>query len=156
MSKKTDSELVSNRRAFHDYEVLETFEAGIILLGTEIKSLRDHGGSLQDSYITVSDNNTVWLKNSSIAPYRFGGTAFNHPERRERQLLLHKREIQKLKTISQEKGLTLIPLALYLKNGLVKVKLGSARGKKSYDKRAALKEREHQKSMDRAMKNRDD
>lgn len=151
--KNNESELVSNRRAFHDYEVLETFEAGIILLGTEIKSLRNHGGSLQDSYILVSDTKVI-LKGASISPYRFGNI-HNHEEKRDRQLLLHKREILKLKTLSQEKGLTLIPIAMYLKNGLVKVKIASAKGKKNYDKRAALKEREHKKMIDRAMKNRD-
>jgi len=145
MSKKHEGDLVSNRKAFHDYEVLETYEAGIILLGTEIKSLRAHGGSLQDAYILISAGR-VWLKNSSIAPYRFGNV-FNHEERRDRELLLHKREIAKLKNLSQEKGLTLIPLGLYLKNGRVKVKVACARGKKSYDKRAALKTKEHERAM---------
>lgn len=153
--KRVDSELCSNRRALHDYEVLETFEAGIVLRGTEIKSLRDHGGSLQDAYILVNDDGEVILKNSSIAPYRFGGIAFNHEDRRERTLLLHKREILKLRSFSQEKGLTLIPLGLYLKNGFVKVKVAVARGKKTYDKRAALKEKEHQKTISRAMKERE-
>ena len=152
--KKTDTELVSNRRALFDCEVIESFEAGIMLLGTEIKSLRDHGGSLQDSYIIVTDQGDVILKNSSIAPYRFGGV-FNHEERRERKLLLHKREIAHLKNLSQQKGLTIIPLAMYLKNGFVKVKIASARGKKSYDKRAALKEKEHKRSIARALKQND-
>lgn len=152
MSKlKSDSELVSNRRATHDYEILDTYESGIVLKGTEIKSLRDHGGSLQDAYVLVADTGDVILKNSSIAPYRFGGV-FNHEERRDRKLLLHKREIAKLKSLSQEKGLTLIPLAMYLKNGIVKVKIGVARGKRAYDKRAALKEKEHKRAIDRAMK----
>ncbi len=153
MSKKnSDSELVSNRRATHDYEILETFEAGISLLGTEIKSLRGHGGSLQDAYVLVSDTHDVILKNASIAPYKFGNL-FNHEEKRERKLLLHKREILRLKTLSQEKGLTLIPLGMYLKNGFVKVKIAVAKGKRNYDKRAALKEREHKRDIDRAMKN---
>lgn len=152
--KKADSELVSNRRATHDYEILETYEAGIVLVGTEIKSLRSHGGSLQDAYVLVTDSGDVLLKNASIAPYKFGGIAFNHVERRERKLLLHKREIAKLKNSSQEKGLTLIPLGMYLKNGFVKVKVAVAKGKKSYDKRAALKEREHKRDIDRAMKDR--
>ena len=152
MSKnKSESELVSNRRATHDYEILDTYESGIVLKGTEIKSLRDHGGSLQEAYVLVSDSGDVILKNSSIAPYRFGGV-FNHEERRDRKLLLHKREIAKLKSLSQEKGLTLIPLAMYLKNGIVKVKIGVARGKRSYDKRASLKEKEHKRAIDRAMK----
>ena len=149
--KKPDTELVSNRRAFHDYEVLDTYESGIVLTGTEIKSLRGHGGSLQDAYILVSSLNEVILKNASIAPYRFGNL-FNHEERRDRKLLLHKREIAKLKASSQEKGLTLIPLGMYLKNGYVKVKVAVAKGKRSYDKRAALKEREDKRAIDRAMK----
>ena len=150
MKKKPEGELVSNRKAFHEYEILETFEAGIVLLGTEIKSLRAHGGSLQDAYILASHGNVI-LKNASIAPYKYGGV-FNHEERRERKLLLHKREIAKLDELSSQKGLTLIPLALYLKNGFVKVKIACARGKKAHDKRAAIKEREHKKTIDRAMK----
>lgn len=150
MDKKKDTELVSNRRAFHDYEVLETFEGGIILLGTEIKSLRNHGGSLQEAYILISGGK-VWLKNASIAPYKFG-SLFNHPEKRDRELLLHKREILKLHSLSQEKGLALIPLALYLKKGYAKVKIAVAKGKKTYDKRAALKAKEHKRTIDRAMK----
>jgi len=151
VKKRKEGELVSNRKAFHDYEILDTFEAGMILLGTEIKSLRNHGGGLQDAYVIIS-NQGVILKNSSIAPYRMGGV-YNHEERRERKLLLHKREIEKLKDLSTQKGLTLIPLSFYLKDGYVKVKIGVARGKKAYDKRAALKEREHKKSIDRALKN---
>jgi len=154
MTRKNEGELVSNRRAFHDYEILETFDAGIILLGTEIKSLRANGGSLQDAFILVTDDKRVILKNSTIAPYKYGNV-FNHEDKRDRQLLLHKREIAKLKALTQEKGLTLIPLSLYLKNGFVKVKIASARGKKTYDKRAALKDREHKKAVDRALKERD-
>ena len=150
MSKKSDSELVSNRKATYEYEILDTWEAGIILLGTEIKSLRNHGGSLQDSYILVSHGEVI-LKNASIAPYKFGNL-FNHPERRDRKLLLHKREIEKLYTLSQEKGLALLPLSLYLKNGFVKVKIACCRGKKMYDKRASIKERDHKKAIDRALR----
>jgi SsrA-binding protein len=151
--KQPDAELVSNRRASHDYEILDTYEAGIVLTGTEIKSLRGHGGSLQDAYILVSGSGEVLMKNCSIAPYRFGIT-FGHVERRDRKLLLHKREIAKLKSVSEEKGLTLIPLAMYLKNGFVKVKIAVAKGKRSYDKRAALKEKEDKRAIDRAMKER--
>jgi SsrA-binding protein len=147
------SDLVSNRRALHDYEVLDTYEAGIVLVGTEIKSLRNHGGSLQDSYVLVSDG-LVILKNASIAPYRFGNI-HNHEEKRERKLLLHKKEILKLKAATQEKGLTLIPLAIYLVKGLAKVKIGVCKGKRSYDKRAALKEKEHQRAIDRAVRGQD-
>ena len=152
MSKKnSDSELVSNRKATHDYEILETYEAGIVLFGTEIKSLRNHGGSLQEAYVLITDSQDAILKNASIAPYKFA-SHFIHEERRDRKLLLHKREIVKLKTLSQEKGLTLIPLGMYLKKGYVKVKVAVAKGKRSYDKRAALKEREHKRDIDRAMK----
>ena len=152
MSKKNEeTQLVSNRKATHDYEIHETFEAGIILLGTEIKSLRSHGGSLQDAYILTTDSGEAILKNASIAPYKFGNL-FNHEEKRERKLLLHKRELAKIRALSQEKGFTLIPLGMYLKNGFVKVKIAVAKGKRSYDKRAALKEREHKRDIARAMK----
>ncbi len=144
------NELVSNRAAFHHYEILETFEAGIALTGTEIKSLKNHGGSLQDSYVTIK-NTEAWMINSSIAPYRFGNVN-NHIEKRERKLLMHKNEILKLKRSVDEKGLTLIPLSLYLKKGIVKVKLALAKGKKLFDKRAALKEKEHKKSVQKILK----
>ena len=146
MSKSTD--LVSNRRAFHDYEILETFEAGLVLQGTEIKSLRDHGGTLQDSFVDVR-RGALYLINSSIAPYKFGNI-HNHEEKRPRKLLMHKREIEKLRKATTEKGLVVIPLGIFLnKKGFAKVKIAIAKGKKSYDKRAALKEREHKRSMQR-------
>src|ERR1700722_7293921 len=113
-------ELVSNRKATFNYEILETYEAGILLTGTEIKSLRDHGGSLQDAYIKVL-NRELWFIGASIAPYRLGNI-HNHEERRDRKLLMHKREIEKLRTATQEKGQAIIPLAFYLKNGRVKVR----------------------------------
>lgn len=151
MSKDFFKELVSNRRAFHEYEVLETLEAGIQLLGTEIKSLRNHGGSLQDAYVEVRGEG-VWLRQASIAPYSFGNV-FNHEERRERKLLLHKRETEQLRKASQEKGMTLIPLSMYLNaRGLVKVRVAIAKGKKSYDKRQALKERDEKRSIQRAVR----
>lgn len=148
-TKNTD--LVSNRRASHDFEILETFEAGIVLLGTEIKSLRDNGGSLQEAYVKVISQE-IWLVGASIAPYRYGNI-YNHEERRERKLLMHKREISRLKASVQEKGLTLIPLGLYLKNGRVKVKIAIAKGKKNVDKRASIKERDEKRYMDKAIKN---
>lgn len=150
--KDNDSikELVSNRKAGYSYEILETLETGIALLGTEIKSLRDHGGSLQDAYVTIDDDE-LWLVNSSIAPYRYGGV-YNHEERRKRKLLAHKREIRKLNAAIQEKGLTCIPLAIYLKKGRAKVKIALAKGKKLHDKREAIKEREDNKAIQRAMK----
>lgn len=143
-------DLVSNRKAHHNYEILETLESGIVLLGTEIKSLRNHGGNLQESYV-VFHRGEAYLKNSSIAPYKFGNI-YNHEERRERKLLLHKRELLRLKSVIDEKGLTIIPLGMYLKHGLVKVRLGIAKGKKAYDKRAALKARQDKREMDRSMK----
>src|SRR5690242_1750328 len=112
MSNKS-SDLVSNRKAAFNYEILETLEAGIVLKGTEIKSLRDHGGALQDAWVKI-EAQEAYLIGSSIAPYRFGNV-HNHEEKRERKLLLHKREILRLKTAQQEKGLAIIPLGLYLK-----------------------------------------
>lgn len=150
MSKKNESELVSNRRARHDYEILETYEAGVSLQGTEIKSLRNHGGSLQDSFVLIS-RGEAWLKNASIAPYSFGNI-HNHEERRDRKLLLHKKEIEKLKRSTDQKGLTIVPLSIYLSKGRAKVKIGVARGKKQHDKRSAIKEREQKRSIERALK----
>lgn len=149
MNKKSN-DLVSNRRATHDYEILETFEAGIVLKGTEIKSLRNNGGSLQEAYVKVIKNE-IWLIGSSISPYRFGNI-YNHEDKRERKLLMHKREIDRLHTAVQQKGLTLIPLALYLKEGRVKVKIAIAKGQKNVDKRAAVKERDEKRYMDKAIK----
>ena len=144
-------ELVSNRKALHDYEILETVEAGILLTGTEIKSLRNHGGTLQDAYAEVRDSG-VWMLQSSIAPYSFGNI-HNHEDRRPRKLLMHKREIEKIRRTITEKGLALIPLSIYLnKRGIAKVKIAVAKGRKSYDKRAALKEREDKRSIERAMR----
>lgn len=144
------SDLVSNRRATHDYEILETFEAGIVLQGTEIKSIRDHGATLQEAYVKVL-NSEIWLIGSSIAPYRFGNI-HNHEEKRDRKLLMHKREIKRLKEASQEKGLALIPLALYLKQGRIKVRIAIAKGKKNIDKRADIKERDEKRRMQQALK----
>lgn len=148
----TSGDLVSNRKATFNYEILETFEAGIVLQGTEIKSLRDNGGSLQEAYVRVVGSE-LWLIGCNIAPYRFGNI-HNHEEKRDRKLLMHKREIAKLKVATQEKGLTTIPLALYLKNGRVKVKIAIAKGKKTFDKRSAVKERDEKRQMDSAMKHR--
>lgn len=148
MSKYND--LVSNRKAFHDYEIMETFEAGMILLGSEVKALRESNGSLQDAYVLVSGDE-VLLKNASIAPYA-QAAMFGHEERRARRLLLHKREINKLLKATQDKGITIIPLAIYLKKGFIKIKIATARGKKAYDKRASIKAREDKRAIERAMK----
>ena len=151
---KANQDLVSNRRAGFNYEILETFEAGIALKGTEIKSLRDNGGNLQDAWIKV-EGTGAWLIGCSIAPYRFGNI-HNHEERRERKLLMHKRELVQLQTAQQEKGCTLIPLSFYLKNGRVKVKVAIGKGKKTFDKRQAIQDREDKRSLSRAMKNASD
>lgn len=146
------NDLVSNRKAFHDYEIIETYEAGMILMGSEVKSLKGHSGSLQDAYVIISGRDVI-LKNCSIAPYA-QAAMFGHEERRDRKLLMHKREIDKLIKASQEKGMTIIPLAIYLSKGFIKVKIATARGKRDYDKRAAIKDREAKKAIDRAMKDR--
>lgn len=145
-------ELVSNRKAGFQYEILDTYEMGIVLVGTEIKSLRDHGGSLQEAYVTI-DNGELWLVNATIAPYRFG-SFHNHEEKRKRKLLAHKKEIVRLNSAIQEKGLTCIPLSMYLKKGRAKVKIAIAKGKKLHDKRDSIKEREDNKEIQRALKNR--
>jgi len=145
-------DLVSNRRAFHDYEIIEKYEAGVVLLGTEIKSLRNHGGSLKEAYITIKDSQ-LYLVNASIAPYSFGGV-YNHKEKRDRKLLMHKKEIAKLKKAQQEKGMAIVPLSLYFKESknIVKVQIAIAKGKKTYDKRETIKKREQEKIIRRSMK----
>ena len=150
MSSKTSGDLVSNRRGAFNYEILDTFEAGIILLGTEIKSLRDNGGSLQDAYVKVI-NDEIWLIGSHIAPYRYGNV-HNHEDKRDRKLLMHKREIQKLKTATQEKGYTIIALSFYLKNGRVKAKIAIAKGKNTVDKRETIKARDEKRHIDKIIK----
>lgn len=147
---KHSSDLVSNKRATHDYEILETFEAGIVLQGTEIKSIRDNGASLQESYIKIIKSE-AWLIGCSIAPYRFGNI-HNHEEKRDRKLLLHKREIAQLKTAVQEKGQTIIPLGLYLKDGKIKVRIAIAKGKKTVDKRADIKAKDEKRKLQQAIK----
>ena len=144
------SDLVSNKKATHNYEILDTLEAGILLQGTEIKSLRDNGGNLQDSYVKVL-HRELWLVGCHIAPYRFGNI-HNHDPRRDRKLLMHKREIARLKEATTEKGLTIIALSFYLKDGRVKVKLAIAKGKKTFDKREAIKERDEKRNIDKALK----
>jgi SsrA-binding protein len=140
------SELCSNKKAYFHYEIVDTFEAGIKLLGTEVKSLRDHGGNLLDSYILLQEGYKALLKNASIAPYKMGNI-HNHEEKRDRILLLHKKEIRQLKSKVTEKGLALVPLAMYFKNGKIKLKFGLARGKKLHDKRQSEKEKEQKASI---------
>lgn len=146
----TSKEIVSNRKALFNYEVLDTLEAGIVLTGTEIKSLRDHGGSLVDAYVTIYKEE-AWLVNATIAPYRFGNIN-NHEERRKRKLLLHKYEITKLSIGVDRKGMTLIPLSFVLSRGLIKVRVGYCKGKKLHDKRRSIIEREKQREIASVMK----
>lgn len=144
------TELAVNKKAYFNFEILESFEAGMVLLGTEVKSLRDHGGNLLEGYIVIKEE-AAWLINASIAPYRFGNI-YNHEERRERKLLLHKKEIERLKRASQEKGLTIVPLSLYLKKGKIKLKIGLAKGKKHHDKRKSIQERDEKRNIARTLK----
>jgi SsrA-binding protein len=141
--------VAQNRRARHDYHVEDTFEAGLVLTGTEVKSLREGRASLVDGYASVQDGE-VWLHNVHIPEYT-QGTWTNHEPRRTRKLLLHREQIRKLNAKTQESGLTIVPLALYFKDGYAKVEIGVARGKKSYDKRHSLAEREAKRDADRAI-----
>lgn len=142
--------LVKNRKAFHDYEMLEEHETGIVLLGTEVKSLRSGSGSLQQAYVKVIGKQ-LWLIGASIAPYAFGNV-HNHEERQDRKLLMHKGEIKKLKEKVSEKGLSLIPLELYFKKGKVKLLIGLGKGKRQEDKRQTIKQREADVEMKRFLK----
>jgi SsrA-binding protein len=141
--------VATNRKARHDFHIDDTFEAGMVLTGTEIKSIRAGRVNLRDSYATLKEGE-LWLLNAHIAPYD-QGTFTNHEPRRPRKLLMHRREINRIAGKLQEKGFTLVPLRLYLKNNLAKVELGLARGKKQYDKRAALRQKETRREIDRAV-----
>ena len=141
-----------NRKAYHDYTIEETIEAGIQLLGTEVKSLRQGKANLKDSYVIVKDSE-VFLLNCHINPYSHGNI-MNHDPLRNRKLLLHRREIERLKGKTQQKGFTLIPLKLYFKGPFAKVEVGFARGKRKYEKRDAIKEREAKRAIERAIKSR--
>ena len=147
---KDDSEklIADNRKAFHDYHILETFEAGIALLGTEVKGIREGKANLRDSYARV-ENAEVWLYNVHINPYTHRGYVDHDPKRR-RKLLLHRQEIRKLVGQTTIKGLTLVPTRLYFKNGKVKVTLALARGKQAHDKRETIRRREMERET-RAM-----
>jgi SsrA-binding protein len=139
--------IAENRRARHEYQLLERFEAGIVLTGTEVKSLRAGRATLVDGYATVSDDE-VWLRGVHIAEYA-EGTWTNHAPRRARKLLLHRPEITRLTGRLREKGIALIPLALYFSGGRVKVELGVARGKREYDKRQTIAKRDADREIER-------
>lgn len=143
---------IKNKKALFDYEVLEKYIAGIVLTGTEIKSIREGKASLVDSYCIIS-NKEIFLKNSYVAPFELG-TFNNHEERRLRKLLLNKQEIKKLKKSIEEKGLTIIPIKMFINiAGLCKVEIALCRGKKEYDKRETIKENDNKRELDRIMKN---
>ena len=148
--KKLNSNITQNKKAYHDYFVDEEFEAGIELCGTEVKSIREGKVNLKDSYISVKTGE-AFLIGMHISPYE-KGNIFNRDPLRSRKLLLHKREISRLIGLSQQDGYTLIPLKLYFKGSYVKVLLGVCRGKKIYDKRAAIAEKESKRRIDRILK----
>jgi SsrA-binding protein len=153
MADRERKNITANRRARHDYFIEETFEVGIVLTGTEVKSLRLGKGNLQDSYALIK-NNEIFLLNCHISPYDFGNR-FNHDPLRTRKLLMHRDEIRKLFSKTREKGLTLVPLQMYFdEKGRVKLELALAKGKKLYDKRDDIAERDAAREMDRAMKDR--
>jgi SsrA-binding protein len=144
--------VASNRRAHHNFDILETHEAGLVLQGTEVKSLRDSRADLKESYARI-DGNEAWLLGLHISPYAQGNRA-NHDPLRPRKLLLHRGEINRLLGKIMEKGLTLVPLRLYFKQGRAKVELGLARGRKTLDKRHAIREREETREVQRALRER--
>ena len=145
-----DRVVATNRRARHEYEILETLEAGLVLRGTEVKSLRAGTVNFKDSYATVR-NGEAWLVGCHISPYSHGTDA-NHDPERDRKLLLHRKEISRLTGKVAERGLTLIPMRLYFKSGRAKLEIGLARGKKLHDKRSALRERETKREMEKAVR----
>jgi len=148
--EKAQSSIAENRKAFHDYHLLETFEAGLVLLGTEVKAIREGRVNLRDSFARVEDGE-VFLYNVQISPYSHRGYADHEPLRR-RKLLLHREEIRKLVGKTVERGMTLVPTRLYFKNGRVKVSVSLAKGKKEYDKRETIKRREADRETRSAIK----
>ena len=150
--EKAQRTIAENRKARHDYHILDTWEAGVARLGTEVKSIREGRVNLRDSYARV-ENGEVWMLNVHISPYSHRGSA-DHNELRQRKLLLHREEIRKMVGRVAEKGLTLVPLELYLKNGRVKVLLGLAKGKQAHDKRETIRRREVERETRAAVKSR--
>ncbi|MEU0171511.1 SsrA-binding protein SmpB [Streptomyces iakyrus] len=150
MAKEKGRKLIAqNKKARHDYLVIDTYEAGLVLTGTEVKSLRQGRASLVDGFVQL-DGNEAWLHNVHVPEYS-QGTWTNHSARRKRKLLLHRAEIDKLESKSGETGHTIVPLALYFKDGRAKVEIALAKGKKEYDKRQALREKQDRRETDRAI-----
>jgi SsrA-binding protein len=148
-----DRAITTNRKALHDYFIEETYEAGIALTGSEIKSVRRGKVNLRDAYARI-ERGEVWLHNAHISPYEETGAYFNHDPLRPRKLLLHRAEIDRLAGAVQAKGLTLVPLRLYMKAGRAKIELAVARGKRNYDKREATAQREANREIERALRER--
>ena len=148
--EKAQSSIAENRKAFHDYHLLDTFEAGLVLLGTEVKAIREGRVNLRDSFARVEDGE-VFIYNVHISPYSHRGYA-DHEPLRKRKLLLHRSEIKKLIGKTVEKGMTLVPTRLYFKDGRVKVAVSIAKGKKDYDKRETIKKRENERETRAAVK----
>lgn len=148
---KAANEVANNRKARHDYNILETYEAGISLTGTEIKSVRASKMNIKDGFVQAR-NGELWLENVNISIYD-QGNIFNHDPLRNRKLLLHKKEIRKITASVQEKGITVVPLKVYLKHGFAKVLIGVAEGKKQYDKRETIKKRDQEREIQRVLKN---
>jgi SsrA-binding protein len=144
--------VATNRKARHEFFIEETYEAGLMLTGTEVKSLRGGRASIQESFARVEDGE-VWLYHMHIPPYE-AGNIFNHDPMRPRKLLLHRREVDRLYGRVQQKGYTLVPLRLYFRRGIAKLELGLGRGKRQYDKRAAIAEREADRRIERAVRQR--
>ena len=142
--------IATNKKAYHDYFVEDTYEAGVVLVGCEVKSIRNGGINLRDSFVIIK-NGEVFMLNVHIAPYKMG-SYFNVDPKRTRKLLLNKSEINKLRGKVEQKGYTLVPLKVYFKDALVKIELGLCRGKELHDKRAAIKEKEIGRSIERTMK----
>jgi SsrA-binding protein len=150
--EKANQFIAENRKALHDYHVLDTWEAGVMLLGTEIKAIREGRVNLRDSFARL-DKGEVWLMNVHVSPYSHAGYS-HHEERRQRKLLLHREEIRKIAGRVSERGLTLVPLSLYFKKGRVKVSLALAKGKQMHDKRETLRRREVDRETRAAVKER--
>ena len=150
--RKADRTIVTNRRAFHEYFVLESLEVGIVLFGTEIKSLREGKVQMGEAYARI-ENGELWLIGMHISPYSHGSHS-NHQPDRPRKLMAHKAQIANMRAAVEQRGLTLVPLKLYLKGGKAKVELGLCRGKKLYDKRQTAAERESERDIQRALRDR--
>jgi SsrA-binding protein len=151
--RRADRVVTSNRRAFHEYFIVESLEAGIVLSGTEIKSIRAGKISISEAYARF-DNGELWLIGSHISPYTHGSYT-NHDPDRPRKLLAHKSQIREFKEMTEQKGMTIVPLRVVLKQGKAKIELGAARGKKLYDKRAASAERDATRDIQRALRERE-